>query len=519
MSNITYYGTASASATATITSSATATSSATSSISQQYADNLALESAQILAIQTAQSDVSQNIITSTVYVALLFTQNSYNDGILDTLELIKNEFPNSKLVFEQYIVDGTILKTDETLTDFVNKYPTGNRVTISELTSILNEILNYFEKHNLNIFSLSVNATSLLFQKKKNLFTYGYYLDKSVMSSFYIITDYGLQNIVILIDNKSVNFTFLNSYSDIVQKQNSLLDNLPVTIYDLSDTTQTINIQENSFIYLFADTSEITSTYINKITNALVNNTTSCIYMTNINYNIGDIFGNIPAFVTVLCPVNYTTTSNKVYLNLKNKIKYSYEIYSFYDILYSLQFISDNNLEVTNNIYISVSPFQNIPEAYSNSLQLDGLINGFNFGSYNIIFTKNSILNTPELVSLYNKYNLNDGTIYRLPDSQSLFLTAGIVPFYQCEIYFWIQPLIKIYNNETLTYLKYDGNSTKDNNNNFIAVSQQIKPKFIVSYDSISGLFSFLEKIYTDPTKTNPQVNLRMSKVDDIFYL
>jgi hypothetical protein len=287
----------------------------------------------------------------------------------------------------------------------------------------------------------------------------------------------------------------------------------------LIDPTQTINIPNNSFVYLLADTVTITNVYINKIKNAFINNTTSCIFLTNLNYEIKDIFGNIPAFVSVVCPLNYTSTSNKVYNNLKNKSEYIYGIYPFYDILYTLQFMSDNGIIVNNENYINVQPFQTIPEAYSNSLILDKSINGFNYGAYNVIFTSNTILNTPELVSLYNENNLNDGTVFRLPESQSLFLTYGIVPFYQSEIYYWEQKLIKIYNNTELKYVKFDGNNTKDSSNNFIAVSQQIVPKFIVNYNTKTGLFSYLKKLYNNKEKINPQVNLRMSKVDDIFYL
>jgi hypothetical protein len=204
---------------------------------------------------------------------------------------------------------------------------------------------------------------------------------------------------------------------------------------------------------------------------------------------------------------------------LKNKFSYAYEIYAFYDILYTLQFLSSNGIEVTNKNYLNVNPFQKIPPAYSNGLQLDGSINGFDYGQYNIVFTKNSILNTPELLTLYNKYNLNDGTVYKLPNSESIFLVCGIVPFFQSKIFWENSNLIKIYNNETLTYLKFDSNNTKDSNNNFIAVSENVPPKFIVNYDSVTGLFSFLEKLYNNKNKTNPQVNSRMSKVDDVFYL
>ena len=232
-----------------------------------------------------------------------------------------------------------------------------------------------------------------------------------------------------------------------------------------------------------------------------------------------DIFGSIPAFVSLLHPANFTTTSNKVFNNLANKIGYSDKIYPFYDILYTLEFMSQNGILVTNQNYLSVSPFQTFPEAYSNSLQLNGSINGFEYGKYNLIFTKNSILNTPKLLELYNQYNSNDGTIFSLPQSQSIFLTAGIIPFFQGKIYYIDENLIQIFSDTTLTYVKFDANLTKDKNDNYIAVSEIQSPKFIVNYDSTSGLFSFLEKIYDNPSKTNPQVNQRMSKVDSIYYL
>ena len=510
-----FFGTASASSTATASASSTATASATSNISQQNAYQLALQTAQNTSNQTAYnkaiSELNKN--SNTLYVALLFTQLSYDTGIIDTLNLIQSEFPNSKIVYEKYVVDGSILKTDKALNDFIQKYPTGNRVTISQSSSNLNEILNYFEKNNLDIFSLSVSATALLFQKRKNLFTYGYYLDKAVMSSFLIIEDYDIKNIVVLIDTKSVTNIAFNEYNTIIQKQNSLLNNLPLTVYDLSDPTQIINIPNNSFVYLLADTETINNVYINTIKNAFVNNTTSCIFLTNLNSDIKDIFGNIPAFVSVLCPSNYTSTSNKVYENLKNKLNYIYTIYSFYDILYTLQFMSDKGIVVNNDNYISVEPFDNNnPEAFSNGIIKDKSINGIIYGAYNVVFTSNSILNSDELLSLYNKYNSNDGTIYKLQDSQSLFLTCGIVPFYESNIYYWKQPFINIYNDNELKYVKFDGNKTKDDTNHFIAVSQQIPPKFIVSYDDNNGLFSYLKKIYKSPEKTNPQVNIECLK-------
>jgi hypothetical protein len=99
-----------------------------------------------------------------------------------------------------------------------------------------------------------------------------------------------------------------------------------------------------------------------------------------------NIFGSVPAFVSLLHPADFTVTSNKVFNNLANKIGYSDKIYPFYDILYTLEFMSQNGILVTNQNYLSVSPFQTIPAAYSNALQLNGSINGFLYGVYNLIF-------------------------------------------------------------------------------------------------------------------------------------
>lgn len=525
-----YTGTAIASSTATATASAsasaTASASASSDTSQEDANNLAIQNAELISTQLAYSNALNQLTpqtpqSSTYYVGLLFTELSYNSGINDTLELIQKEFPDAKLVFEKYIVNGLIETTDKILTDFITKYPSGNRVIVSELTSILNECSLFFRKNNLDILSLSVSSTSLTTRKLENVLTYAYYLDKSVMTSFFIIKDYNIKNIVIFKETTTNNIIFLTSYSDVIKEQNKLLDNLPVIEYSLNASNlNPVFIPENSIVYLLADTISITNTYVNQINNSFNNNnTTSFIFCTNLNYEIGDIFGDIPAMVSILHPMNYTSTSNKVFNNLKNKVNYVYGIYPFYDILYTLQFMSSIGTIINKNNYVNTNAFQSIPEAYSNSLQLDANINGFDYGNYDIIFTKNSILDTTELQEIYNKYNSTDGTIFRLPQSQSIFCNVGIVPFFASEICYFESKLVKIYQNDILKYVKFDANTTKDENGNFIAVSVIQPPKYILNYDTETGLFSYLEKLYNDKEKTSPQVNLRMSKVDTIKYL
>jgi len=519
MSSKTYYGTATATSSASASATASASASATSNISQEEADILALELAKKSSQQIALTNATQELTSITLYVALIFQQASYDTGLSETLLLIQSEFPNSKVVYEKYVTDLSVEQTENALKQFVQKYPTGNRVTVSELSGVLNVILNYLEKNNIDIFSLSLNATSVEFKLRKNLFTYGYFLNTIVTSSFLIIEDYGVKNIVILIDNQGKNLVFFNSLLTEIKIQNKLLNNLPLTVFDLSNVNEKITIPQNSFVYLLAETPQITNIYLNTILDAFYNNTTSCLFLTTVNNDIKDIFNDIPAFVYTLCPVNYTITSNNVYENLQNKNFYTYLIYPFYDILYTLEFMSENGITVTNEKYISVSPFQSIPQAYSNSLQLNGSINGFDYGAYNITFTKNILLNTPELLFLYDKYNFDEGRIYKLPDSQSVFKITGIVPFFSSNLYYINENLIKIYENNILKYVKFDSDATKDDSKNIIAVSEIQEPKFIINYDKDIGLFNSLKKIYTDSNRTNPAVNPRMSKIDSVFYL
>ena len=149
----------------------------------------------------------------------------------------------------------------------------------------------FFEKNNLDIFSLSVSSSSLTTQKLKNVFTYGYYLSKAVSTSFLIIKDYAVKNIVILFEKTSVNKIFLTSYYDTIIKQNSMLDNLPVITYELNtENLEPVYIPPNSCVYVLADTNSISTTYLEQIKNSFINNTTSYLFFSVLNLNIKDIF-------------------------------------------------------------------------------------------------------------------------------------------------------------------------------------------------------------------------------------
>lgn len=529
--------TARASGSATSTASASATATSTSQISQLDADNIAFNNANNIAKETALyeasfnanneaynnalEDLNNNLLPNQnkYSVALLFSESIYNNGVTDVINLINQEFPNSIINYEKYVVNGTIRQTEDALNDFVSKYPYGQRACVSALTSILNSCSVYIFNNNLNILSLSISSASLTTQKLYNTITYGYYLDKSVMSSFFIIKDYGIQNIVIFLEKTTTNSIYFQNYCDVIIKQNNLLDKLPLIKYDFIPTdTNPVNIPQNSCVYVLVDTSSVSNIYLNKIKNSFINNTTSYLFFSNINYEIKDIFGIIPAIISLNRPTNYTSTSTKVYNSFTNRnINYN-PAYALYDILYSLTNLANNNIVISKDSYVNTNAFQDIPEAYSNSLVLNENINGFEYGAYDTVLIKNSLLNTDNLNELYNKYK-SDGSVSRTSDSQSIFKSVGIVPFFSSKILYADASLIKIYQENTLKYVKFDSNSTIDDNGNNIVVSNIQYPSFITNYDSESGLFNYLEKVYIDSIFTNPEVNITMSKEAIIRYI
>ena len=91
-----------------------------------------------------------------VYIALIINNN--NDNLLNynaVISLFNETYPKNTLVIEKYLVDGSITETDRVLDDFIKKYPSGKRSTISTTTAIIIECSKYFIKNNLNILSLS----------------------------------------------------------------------------------------------------------------------------------------------------------------------------------------------------------------------------------------------------------------------------------------------------------------------------------------------------------------------------
>jgi hypothetical protein len=104
----------------------------------------------------------------------------------------------------------------------------------------------------------------------------------------------------------------------------------------------------------------------------------------------------------------------------------------------------------------------------------------------------------------------NDGGIARLPQSQSIFMSMGIAPFFSSEIFICRQKYIKIYNeNKELIVVRFE-KSTTEYNNEQIIVAETLPCNFSVKYTQ-DGFFSVLKPIFSI---CNPKlvVNSTMSK-------
>ncbi len=445
----------------------------------------------------------------TIYIALLFTPEVYNSGINDVIEYFNSIKPNNKLVLEVYIVDNTQIKTFQSLEDFIKKYPSGLRATISNNTPVLVDITKFFEIYNLDIPSFSINASALIIKQLKNVLTYGPYEQYSIMSIIMIFVEYQMKQFKLLYDPNSVIDIFIKEWIELFLYQTKLL-NLPVQI-DTLEIDKNYNFQNDTNIILLAEKDALENKYINSnFINQVPN--TCYIVLSDATFNINDIFGNVPALSCVPFPIDYTTTSKNVYSSIKDKTNLFYGVYSFFDILYTLEFISENNLPLSIKTFSSVDAFQSIPSAYGFS-SFDLTINGLPYGSFDFVFTSNAILKGEELV-LFNKYN--NGGIARLPQSQSIFKSIGIVPFFDSQIFYCNQDYIKIFNEcGKLIINRFDKNITIYKNNQ-IVVSENLPCQFIISYNS-DGFFIYLENIFNIGGK--PLVNSTMSKKTVIKYI
>ncbi len=449
-----------------------------------------------------------------IYVALILkNQPLIIQGTNDVISLINKQFPNNFVTIKEYITNGTPAELTTIINDFIALYPDGNRVTVSVTTSILKFLSEYIDNLGLNIPSISFSATSPLVRTFKNVLTYAPIDKYSVMSEFLIYKDYQMEQIKILYEPNTTNDIFFITYIEQIKIQAELL-NIKFNVELLEPGKNLYNILPKSLIIILAETSSLTNIFI---TQEFLNNIPplSYISLTDTNREIGDIFGNIPAFVLSPYPIDYTSTSTLVYHNLTNKSTNFYTVYTLYDILYSLVFFTGTNLILTLENYLRVNPFQSgvFPAFIAAQSNLDIKINGSEFGLYMSIFTKNSLVLNDNL----NFIKYNEGGTLSLPDSNSVFKITGIVSFFNVNIFYGDEDYYKIYDEcGNLIVTRFISNITNYplQKNTFINIGQKCSNRFYCKY-SENKYFSYLESV-SNAFNDSSMVNLTMGKTPNL---
>ena len=140
------------------------------------------------------------MVTENGYIALILNSanvsnfSSYNDVIF----LFNTTYPNNTLIIEKYLVNGSTIQTDLALNNFIQKYPSGKRVSVSISSTILIASSNYFIKNGLDILSISISASSNSIKTVPNVLTYGYLNQYAVINNFMIYQDYQMKQIQVL---------------------------------------------------------------------------------------------------------------------------------------------------------------------------------------------------------------------------------------------------------------------------------------------------------------------------------
>ena len=442
------------------------------------------------------------------YIALLFKETTYDKGINDVINLFLNQFPNTKINFVKYIIDVNLSNLESSLTNFINLYQNANMVIVSEQTDIVTFSHNFIKNKNLQILNISVSSTSRKIWNFQNTITYSYFLNGSISTSFYIIQDYNVQNIVVIYDKYSIDNEYIINYRDTINIQNSMLNKIKEIYYLFDNSTTPFSIPNNSIVYLLADTNIIKKN-IERIKSSFKNNTTSFIFMPDNNYDMEDIFEDIPAMVSLLVPSLYTKTSDIVYQSIKDKSKIYYGVYAFYDILFTLNYCTDNKIFITKKSYINQNPFKKNPPAWHSGYSIQDGINGFMYSIYDIVFTKDSIIDNDRV--LYDLYNKN-GSIARLPNSRSIFRKVGIFPNLSNVLVYLDSEYIKIYENNILKYVKFDSNNTINNVGLSINSIDTSDCKFFVLFSRTNYFLTTIQKIFDNKNFIYPEVNKTMSK-------
>lgn len=365
-------------------------------------------------------------------VALMLLDPLNGTGAAADYALLRAGLPPGITLYRYTVAIGSVISSIDA---FLAATTGTDRVIISETTFLLQVIDGYVNvsPYTLGVlcFSLDATSNSLSSTLTSYAITYGPFNQYMVLSLFLILRAYQSSSVILLYDDGDPIYApFIADMSSQVELQASLLF-VPYSSYPLSDVPPTIST--NTLVLILASGERLKDVYVDA---SFISKfpSSSYIMMSDISSECEDIFRTIPAFVAQIFPADFTTTSEDVYEYCHGTSDIpSTNIYPMFDIVYSLARWSTTVItSFTMSGYLSFNAFSDIPPSYAYSNNFDLTKNGPFYGSYMCVFTKNVFFAGTS--SLYLK-NFRGGVPF-LPDSQSIFLNVGKVPFFSSEIFF-----------------------------------------------------------------------------------
>lgn len=451
------------------------------------------------------------------------TSASYESGITDVIELFQTQYPTSALQIVPYVVQPTQESIDAALNDYLARFPDGiNRAILSELTVILLLIAAYLDMRGIvDVLCVNVTATTNIIQTVPIPYalTYGPPLSTQVRTQMLVIRDYGMTNVHILYQADSPNTEFLTQYRASMVAQCALL-NIP-TREEVLGTGQSYTFRENSTILVLADTVALSGFFTQAVLAKIPSS--SYLTLTELNFDVGDIFSSVTAFVFLVAPIDYTATSQQVQQVVSSHLIFS-GVYPSYDTFLSLNTLLTLGQSFSVDTYAAVNV--NVPLAYANGSAFDLTRRAIPYGNYDVVFTKNVLLPSPKKLDIFLRCTSGGLGISSLRDSDSVFRTAGIIPFLSNQYYYLLQDLVYIRQGKKgpLIAIKFDKNITRlllpDGSLSSVEVNigENIPTRFYDVVDPTTGYFSTLERI-NQCNVCPPRVDPTMSKKTSRFYV
>lgn len=368
------------------------------------------------------------------FVGIFLSTSTWDLGCRAATVLAVTDVPSNLVDYKFYAtnsISDVVVNSEQFLAD--SSAYGSYRTIISETSTLfvaLDQYLNGGSPYSLNLCLLNVSASANTLSAilSANCLTYGFFNQNLVFYFFMIARLYQSQQVLFLYDPDPQTFELYQT--DLLQQlivQANLL-NIPYETSALGSVPPTA-ISANTAIYIICTAAKLESTYVTPQFLKSIPASTF-VMMGDISENLHDIFGTVPAFVAIPSPLDFTTTSSRVFL--QTGAPSIYEIYPMYQIMYSCAvmttFAGFFSTPFSLQVYLDSNTFQSIPPPWLYASGFSQEKKGPFYGLFTTVFTKNSLFSSQKAMQAYEAYYVSGSP--SLPDSVSIFGRGGYTGFY-----------------------------------------------------------------------------------------